>query len=171
MSRTERGATRARAGLIGGIVLLAAGCGGAGKGEPSPDGRLNGEWEIALTVLPGAFAREGSGDTATVRGTLAFVPNDARTRVPSFGSIPQQVGTHNLRLNRVVPELSSPTTSPIAAGASKGDSVRMVLDAESGEPIVLRGTWQGSDVTGQWSIHRRAGIDQEGRFSLRRPPP
>jgi hypothetical protein len=171
MPRAEQGAATARAGLIGVLALLAAGCGGAGNGEPSADGRLNGEWEIALTVLPGAFARGESGDTATVRGTLAFVPNDARTRVPGFGSIPQQIGTHNLRLNRVVPELSSPTTSPIAAGASAGDSVRTVLDPEAGEPIVLRGIWQGSNVTGQWSVHRRAGIDQEGRFSLRRPPP
>ena len=161
----------AQPGVIAAIVLLTAGCGGSGQGEPTQDGRLNGEWEISLTVSPGTFAREWSGDTATVRGTLAFVPNRAGTRVPSFGSIPQQVGTHNLRLNSMVPQLASPTTTPMAAGASAGDSVRLVLDPESGEPMVLRGTWQGSDVTGQWTVHRRAGIDQEGRFSLRRPPP
>jgi hypothetical protein len=160
----------ARAGLFG-MLLLAPACGGAAQGGLAPDGRLNGEWEISLTVAAGTFDREVSGDTGPVRGTLAFVPNEAGSRVPSFAGIPEQVGTHNLRLNRVVPELSTPTTSPLAAGASTGDSVRIVLDPQSGEPIVLRGTWQDSMVTGEWIVHRRAGIDQSGRFTLRRPMP
>ena len=159
-----------RAALVGMTALLAAGCGG-GKGEAASDGRLNGEWEIALTIVPAAFGREGGGDTSTARGTLAFVPNQAGARISGFTTIPQQVGTHNVRLDRLVPELNPGTTVPIAAGSSAGDSVRMVLDPGSGEPIVLRGTWQGSEVAGEWMVHRRAGIDQEGRFSLRRRPP
>ena len=170
MRRAEQGAAQARATLMAGLAFLTAGCGDAGM-RATADGRLNGEWEIALTVLPGTLAHERGGDTATVRGTLAFVPNDARTQVPSFDGVPQQVGTHNLPLSRVMPELSAPAISPIAAGASVGDSVRLVLLPESGEPIVLRGTWQGPDVTGQWSVHRRAGIDEKGRFSLHRPSP
>lgn len=165
----EKETTAVRAGLMGVAAVLALGCGGSDQRGTSRDARLNGEWEIALTVFPGSFAHEG--DTGTVRGTLAFVPNDAGTRVPSFGGIPEQVGTHNLRLARVLRELSTSTTAPMAAAISSGDSVRMVLDPESGEPVVLRGTWQGPAVAGQWSVHHRAGIDQEGRFSLRRPLP
>lgn len=153
------------------IALLAAACDGGRQGGAAQDDRLKGEWELVLTIFPATFGREGGGDTATVRGTLAFVPNRAGTRVPSFGGIPQQVGSHNLRLDRLVPELSPRTTVPMAAGTSVGDSVRMVLDPGSGEPIVLRGAWRESEVRGEWMVHHRAGIDQEGRFSLRRPPP
>lgn len=160
----------ARAGLIGTIALLAAGCGDSGQRGPSTDGRLNGEWELALSIVP-AVGLAIAGDTTPARGTLAFVPNSSAVHVPGFVGIPQQVGTHNLRLERIIPGLSPRSTEVLAAGVSTGDSVRMVLDPESGEPIVLRGRWQGSDVTGQWTLHRRAGIDQEGRFSLRRPPP
>jgi hypothetical protein len=160
----------AQVGLIGMIALLTAGCGGSGQGEPTLDRRLDGEWELALSIAP-AFGREIAGDTIPARGTLAFVPNSAAVRVPGFNGVPQQVGTHNLRLDRIIPGLSPRTSEVLAAGLSAGDSVRMVLDPESGEPVLLRGAWQGSGVTGLWSVHRRAGIDQEGRFSLRRPPP
>ncbi|HEY8258974.1 MAG TPA: hypothetical protein VIG08_15045 [Gemmatimonadales bacterium] len=160
-----------RTGLIVAIALLSVGCGGAGPGDASPDARMNGEWEIALTILPTAFAREGGGDTTATRGTLALLPNRAGTRVPGFAGIPQQVGTHNLRLNRLVPELGSRTNLPVVAGSSAGDSVLMVLDPGAGAPIVLRGRWEGSEVMGEWMVHRRSGLDQEGRFSLRRPPP
>lgn len=44
----------------------------------------------------------------------------------------------------------------------------MMLDAQSGDAILLRGTWQGSDVVGQWTVHQRAGIDRHGTFVLRR---
>lgn len=157
-----------RTGLIAVIALFSAGCGGAAPLDATRDGRLNGEWEIALTILPTAFKREDGGDTTATHGTLALLPNRAGTRVPSFGGIPEQVGTHNLRLNRLVPELSSRTNVPLVAGSSVGDSVRMVLDPGAGEPIVLRGRWRGSEVTGEWIVHRRSGLDQEGRFSLRR---
>ncbi len=153
------------------LIALLAACGGGGKGAGAIDGRLNGEWEIVLVRVPGTFGREGLKDTTVARGTLAFVPNRAGTRVPSFGSVPQQVGTHNLRLDRLVPDVNPRTAVPMAAGSSAGDSVRLVLDPVSGEPIVLRGTWQGSQVTGEWMAHRRTGIDQEGRFSLRRRSP
>ena len=169
MPRRENGPVVARAALIGAMALLAAGCHGSDQGESAPDGRLNGEWEIALTIAP--FGRESASDTTPARGTLAFVPNSAAVRVPGFTGVPQQVGTHNLRLDQIVPDLSPRTTEALAAGSSIGDSVRLVLDPGSGDLVVMRGRWQDSAVTGEWMVHRRAGIDREGRFSLRRRPP
>jgi hypothetical protein len=151
------------------IMLLVAGCGGGGDVVKGSDQRLAGEWDIELTMSPVPFGR--AGDTATVQGTVAFVPNRAGTRVPSFGGTPQQLGTHNARLDRLIPDLDPRTAVPMAAGSSAGDSVRLVLDPGSSEPIVLRGVWQDEGVQGEWTAHRRAGIDKEGRFTLRRPTP
>jgi hypothetical protein len=155
-----------RTALILSIVLAA--CGRSGAPGPASDGRLNGEWEIALTVQPTLGA--SASDSMPTRGTVAFVPNQAGVRVASFAGVPQQVGTHNLRLERLVPSLDLRSATPAAAGSSSQDSVHLVLDPDTDEPILLRGVWRGAEVTGDWLIHRRAGIDREGRFSLRRPP-
>src|SRR2546426_2068589 len=170
MSRGEQVAAMARAGMIGALALLAAGCGSTGKGESSSDGRLNGEWRITLRLAP-PFGRGPAGDTEVASGTLAFIPNSAVIHVPGFGGVPQQIGTHNVRLDRIVPELSPRTTEALAAGLSTGDSVRLVLDPGSGDLIILRGRWQDSSVTGEWMFHRRAGIDEAGTFTLRRRRP
>ena len=126
---------------------------------------------LTAVTAPATRTLETSGYSAAVRGTLAFVPNRAGTRVPGFHGVPQQLGTHNLRLDRLVPGLDPQTIAPIAVGATAGYSVPIGLDPDAGEPILLRGTWQGSAVTGEWLMHRRAGIDREGLFSLRRTAP
>lgn len=153
------------------IAWLAAGCSRGQAVDGVADQRLSGEWDIVLTLSPTSIAQVGRRDTAGVRATVAFLPNRADTRVPSFGGVPQQLGTHNARLDRLVPDIDPRTALPMAAGSSAGDSVRLVLDQGSGEPIVLRGTWQDGGVQGEWMAHHRAGIDQGGRFTLRRPPP
>lgn len=157
-----------RTAVILSMSVAVAACSRNGPPSAASDGRLNGEWEIALTLRPAPGTR--TADSVSTLGTVAFVPNRAGARIAAFGGVPQQVGTHNLRLERLVPELDSRSLTPVAAGASSGDSVHLVLDPGTDEPILLRGIWRGAEVTGDWLIHRRAGIDREGRFSLRRPP-
>ncbi len=157
-----------RAQWILSMSFVLAACGREGPADAPSDGRLNGEWEIALSVQPTAEGKDV--DSASTHGTVAFLPNRARARVAGFGGVPQQVGTHNLRLDRLAPDLDSRSATPIAAGSSAGDSVHLVLDAGTDDPILLRGVWRGMEVTGVWLLHHRAGIDEEGRFSLRRLP-
>ena len=159
-----------RARTVATIALLAAACGGGARPSGDVDDRLSGEWEIALTRSPSGFGA-GRVDTATVRGRVAFLPNRSGGVVSSFGGVPRQVGTHNVRLDRLVPDIDPRAALPLAAGSSAGDSVRIVLDPGDDEPLVLRGAWRGAMVAGAWVAHHRAGIDQEGRFTMRRPPP
>ena len=128
------------------IALLVTACGGGRQGEGVHDDRLNGEWDLVLTALPTDLTARAAGESATARGTLAFLPNRAGALVPNFKGMPQQVGTHNLQLGGLVPELGPPAAPPMAAGASAGDSVRVVIDPASAEPIILRGSWQGGEV-------------------------
>ncbi|MGH7499775.1 MAG: hypothetical protein ACREL3_13090 [Gemmatimonadales bacterium] len=153
------------------IALLVTACGGGREGGSVLDDRLNGEWELVLTARPATFTAGAVTESATARGTLAFLPNTAGAVVPNFKGTPQQVGTHNLQLGALVPELSPRAAAPMAAAASVGDSVRVVLDPSSVEPIILRGSWQGGEVAGEWTAHQRAGIDRGGRFTLRKRPP
>ena len=161
--------TAGRARAIVTWTLLAAACGGAersGSGMVKDD-RLDGEWELTLTVMPTALALETHEGPTEAHGTVAFVANHAGAPVPGFGTTPEQVGTHNLPLGLVVPGLDRAGT-PTAAGTSTGDSVRLMLDSQSDEPVVLRGVWQGAGASGEWTAHRRADIDRGGRFTLRR---
>lgn len=153
------------------VILLLTACGGAPvrRDGAAGDPRLDGEWEIVLTISPSPFGREIRGTTGRAQGTVAFVPNRAGTAIPGFGGVPQELGTHDLGLAELLPEFSDGRALPMAAGSGAGDSVHLVLQTGSGQPVVLHGTWRENEVTGEWMAHRRAGIDQEGRFTLRRP--
>ncbi len=81
-----------------------------------------------LTPVPSRVRASRRASSREARGTIAFVLNRAGTRVADFGGVPQQVGTHNLRLGPLAPDLDPRTASPTAAGSSAGDSVRIVID-------------------------------------------
>jgi hypothetical protein len=145
------------------LFVLAAGIGVAACVERPYDGRMRGEWTVAMTLestLPGRSVARGT----TVAGTVT-VPDPTPVNPRAF----PQATPADVRLDlRPFGLRISPRRQP--AVRDQGDhTVRLDLGSTPNE-LVLTGRLKGDSVTGVWYDEFRAG-GAIGRFVMRRVHP
>lgn len=126
---------------------------------------LVGLWSARVTL-----DRE-RGDTLPARridGELAFTLNERGSSPKGLGERPMLFGTYDIVFETLGFREGSLAELPAVIGVVKGDSVILVLAADSDGPVELRGALQGDSIVGRWRASRLRAFDYSGDFVLRR---
>ncbi len=149
------------------------------EGRPSAGGRddaiareLVGAWDATMRVEHPYPLQLRSSDAIEICGTIGLVENHAGNAQPSESSVATQLGVYDLPLSQLglewngVASFPSLTVATSPSAAAVSDSVRIVLNPESEERIVLLGRYEAKEIRGVWTAQSARGT-ASGSFSMR----
>ena len=121
---------------------------------------LVGVWDATMSLAQPYPLEPDAPGAREVCGTLGFVENHGRVDGGTDSDTPLQIGVYDLALKRIGLEWNGEPAFPVALASrglgddsarrsGPGDSVRIVLNPESEERIVLLGRYEGRGNRGR----------------------